>query len=173
MKTGSVMQSEGALPVRISRTIVALAVLLVAHAAGGAQVASPADLSDVRIVSSFVAIGAPVPEECHQEAYAFARSLVRYPRPASWHWVLICDEPGWSRFLRSSGRVEGEAIYASTDLTARTTYIRGAKLLEPYDLQADSDKVIAHELAHIWLGSRNEAKAGSLAGRWQKEGQTD
>ena len=102
-----------------------------------------------------------------EEAHAFARSLVRYPRPASWHWVLVCDEAGWRRFLRLSGRDEQAEIYASTDLSGRTTYIRGAKLLYPYDLQAEPDDIIAHELAHIRLQSSSEARADSLAWLWQ------
>jgi hypothetical protein len=121
----------------------------------------------VRIVSTMVAVGAPVPEECRQEAKIFASTLVRYPRPASWHWVLLCDEPGWRRFLRLSGRDEQAAIYASTDLNGSSTYIRGAKLLIPYDLDVDSDDVIAHELAHIWLRSASEPAADRLAQIWR------
>jgi hypothetical protein len=70
-------------------------------------------------------------------------------------------------FLRLSSRDEQAEIYASTDLSGRTTYIRGAKLLYPYDLQAEPDDIIAHELAHIRLRSSSEARADSLARRWQ------
>jgi hypothetical protein len=145
-------------------------ILILASCAGVALSKTPpqgADDADVRIVSSFVADGAPVPEKCREEAHVFARSLVRYPRPAAWHWVLICDEAGWRRFLRFSGRYEQAAIYASTDLSGRTTYIRGAKLLYPYDLHAGPDDVIAHELAHIRLQSSSEACADGLALIWQ------
>jgi hypothetical protein len=123
--------------------------------------------SDVRFVSSFVPPGEPVPSECRQEAHVFALSLVRYARPDSWHWVLVCDEAGWRRFLRLSGRDEGAAIYASTDLTARTTYLRGSKLLYPYDLHAEPDDIIAHELAHIRLRTGSEARADELVRLWQ------
>ena len=127
-----------------------------------------ADASDLRVVSSFVAAGQPVPSECREEAHIFAQSLVRYPRPASWHWVLICDEAGWRRFLRLSGRNEDAAIYASTDLDGTTTYIRGAKLLYPYDLQADPDGIIAHELAHIKLQTESEDLANDLVRAWER-----
>ena len=123
--------------------------------------------SDVRVVSALVAAGQPVPSECREEAHIFAQSLIRYPRPASWHWVLICDEAGWRRFLRLSGRSEGAPIYASTDLDGRTTYIRGTKLLYPYDLQTDPDGIVAHELAHIRLHSESEALANDLVRAWQ------
>jgi hypothetical protein len=145
-------------------------IFILASCAGAALSQTPphaSDNSDVRIVSSFVADGAPVPGECREKAHAFAWSLVRYPRPVAWHWVLVCDEAGWRRFLRLSGRDEQAEIYASTDLSGRTTYIRGAKLLYPYDLQAEPDDIIAHELAHIRLQSSSEARAESLARLWQ------
>jgi hypothetical protein len=126
------------------------------------------DNSDVRIVSSFVPAGEPVPRECRDEARLFAESLIRYPRPASWHWVLLCDEAGWRQFLRLSGRSEGEAIYASTDLEACTTYLRGAKLFNLSNFGADADEVVAHELAHIRLDSQDEAAAQDLARVWQR-----
>jgi hypothetical protein len=133
--------------------------------AGLAHIApSVADASDVRIVSSFVAPGRPVPAECRDEAHVFAGSLVRYPRPVSWHWVLICDEAGWRRFLRLSGRREDEAIYASADLESRTTYLRGPKLLYPGDFGVRPDEIVAHELTHIWLNSSDELAARRLAG---------
>jgi hypothetical protein len=134
----------------------------------GQSGAAGIDNSDVRIVSSFVASGEPVPSECREEAHRFAESLVHYPRPASWHWVLLCDEAGWRRFLRLSGRPEGEAIYASTDLEARTTYLRGAKLFNLSDFGAAADEVVAHELAHIRLSSSDEAAAEGLAHGWQR-----
>jgi hypothetical protein len=153
----------------VKRALNLVLIFILASCAGAVLSETPpqADNSDVRIVSSFVADGAPVPGECREEAFAFARSLVRYPRPAAWHWVLVCDEAGWWRFLRLSGRDEQAEIYASTDLSARTTYIRGAKLLYPYDFQARPDYIIAHELAHIRLQSSNEARADSLARLWQ------
>ena len=144
----------------------ALATICVGFAAGQRS-PEAADLSDVRILSSFVAPGEPVPGECREEAHTFARSLVRYPRPASWHWVLICDEAGWRRFLRLSGRGEREGIDASTDLAGRITYFRGSKLLYPFDLQAEPDDIVAHELAHIWLNSSSESDSDKLARWWR------
>ncbi len=132
----------------------------------GQERALRVDASDVRIVSSFVATGQPVPGECREEAHTLAECLIHYPRPISWHWVLLCDEAGWRRFLRLSGRQENEAIYASTDLEARTTYLRGAKLFIAIDLDAGGDSVIAHELAHIRLNSSDEQAAKELARAW-------
>jgi hypothetical protein len=125
-----------------------------------------ADRSDVRIVSSFVAAGEPVPPSCREQAHLFAASLVRLPRPLSWHWVLVCDESGWRRFLRVSGRGENEPIYASTDLEDRTTYLRGDKLVGRGDFGAEMDRVVAHELAHIRLNGGDEAEAECLAQDW-------
>jgi hypothetical protein len=147
--------------------VVALLTSLSSGRASGQNPPESADDSDVRIVSSFVAPGEPVLDECREEAHTFTRSLVRYPRPASWHWVLVCDEAGWRRFLRLSRREEQAAIYASTNLAGRTTYIRGDKLLYPFDLRAEPNAIIAHELAHIQLNSRSESRADCLARRWR------
>ena len=116
-KTESVPVFGRDIPVKTALNLVLIFVL--ASCTGPALSQTPpeaADMSDVRIVSSFVPVGAPVPEECREEAHVFARSLIRYPRPGSWHWVMFCDEAGWRRFLRLSGRDEQAEIYASTDL---------------------------------------------------------
>jgi len=160
--------------VKSARSLLEVGFLGLACAIGAAGQGSPppteprTDASDVRFVSSFVAAGEPVPGDCREEAHTFALTLVRYARPQSWHWVLVCDEAGWRRFLRLTGREEGAAIYASTDLAGRTTYIRGAKLLNPYDLAADPDAILAHELAHIRLHTESEARAAELARLWQE-----
>jgi len=159
--------------VKAAHSLLLIVVSAAAYVIPAACQASPMiDLSDVRIASSFVAAGEPVPSECLEEAHIFAMSLVRYPRPDTWHWVLICDEAGWRRFLRLSGRSEGAAIYASTDLGGRTTYIRGAKLLYPYDLHVSPDGIVAHELAHILLRTESEARVNDLVRAWQGEGET-
>jgi hypothetical protein len=77
--------------------------------------------------------------------------------------VLVCDEAGWERFLRLSGRWEGDPIYASTDLAGRATYLRGAKLLTYEDFGVELDNVMRHELAHIRLNSTDEAEAEALS----------
>jgi len=126
--------------------------------------------TDIRIVSSLAADGQPVPENCRQQAHVFAESLVRYPRPTFWHWVLVCDQAGWRRFLRLSGRGEEDPIYASTDLAGRTTYLRGTGLSNAGDFGVEMDEVVAHELAHIRLNSQDESKARALARRWTRTG---
>jgi hypothetical protein len=52
-------------------------------------------------------------------------------------------------------------------LLHRTTYIRGSKLLYPFDLEAYPDEIVAHELAHIWLNNPNESTATELAHLWR------
>lgn len=143
--------------------LLALAALFLAGAFG-----EDARGSDLRIVSSFVAPGAPVPHECVEEAGIFAGALGNYAPPRDWHWVLVCDEAGWRRFLRLSGRGEQDSIYASTDLAARTTYLRGAKLLNASDFGVELDGVVAHELAHIRLSTEDESKADALSRAWRR-----
>ena len=151
----------------IPATLLALTAILIGNAAAEGP-AKTAGGSDIRVVSSFVAPGEPVPGDCRGEAAILARSLARFPPPGSWHWVLVCDEAGWRRFLALSGRPGRDEIVASTDLAARTTYLRGARLTRPGSFQAQPDDVISHELAHIELDSPEEQETAALAGRWKR-----
>jgi hypothetical protein len=121
--------------------------------------------SDLRVVSSFVATGEIVPADCGAEVGIVTRALARRPGPAGWHWVVLCDEAAWRRFLVLSGRPGEDEILASTDLDGRTTYLRGDKLLHPLDFCADPQRVIGHELAHIELQSGDELATEGLSRR--------
>jgi hypothetical protein len=59
---------------------------------------------------------------------------------------------------------------ALTDQTAHITYVRADAILHP-KLGPDSEPehIIAHELAHIYLPSDDEAVVEAQAWRWQKE----
>ena len=118
---------------------------------------------ELRIVSSFVRPGKAVPGVCLAEAKTFLSALAGRAHPQSWHWVLVCDEVGWRRFLVLSGRPGEDNIWASTDIPTRTTYLRGPKLLHPNEFGRDADTVVTHELAHIELGGGDEWAAENLA----------
>ncbi|HVJ07225.1 MAG TPA: ImmA/IrrE family metallo-endopeptidase [Acidisarcina sp.] len=57
-------------------------------------------------------------------------------------------------------------IYSSTDIDAGTTFLRGTTLLHPDLPEAAPDHVIAHELAHIMLHSRDEAVVEAQTRKW-------
>ena len=124
--------------------------------------------SDVRVVSSFVPAGAPAPAECDTEVEIFMHALQAGPQPSTWHWVVVCDVAGWQRFLQLSGRPEESQILASTDLTARTTYLRGDKLLNTIEFGANPEDIVGHELAHIQLHSADEFDAERLRQGWSR-----
>jgi hypothetical protein len=124
---------------------------------------------DLRVVSSFVPRGQAVPAACIREVTIFERAVAGHPLQEAWHWVLVCDEAGWRRFLALSGRPGEDDILSSTDLEARTTYLRGAKLLHPDGFRAQPDQIVAHELAHIELRDPEEPKAAQLGEKWLKE----
>ena len=147
---------------------IGLAVLLAALGRTGFCQSGPG--SDLRVVSSFVAVGQAVPEECREQVEVVTRVIAGYPQPSGWHWVLVCDAAAWQRFLRLSGRPGQNDILASTDLEGRITYLRGDKLLHPGDVRAGIGAVIGHELAHIRLGSEDELSADRLSRSWQKFG---
>ena len=123
----------------------------------------------IQVVSSFVASGQPAPQECSEESTVLVREIHAFPQSGPWRWIVLCDEAAWEQFLRRSGRRGEQGIYASTNLTLRTTYLRGATLLHPEDFRAQPAHVIAHELAHIVLSTSDEDRADAQCRKWMAE----
>jgi hypothetical protein len=130
----------------------------------------------ISVASSFVRAGSPAPLNCQEQAAVLEQALNRFPRPDAWRWVVLCDDAAWREFLlrsHSSGDPidsgAGEAVYASTDLAAHLTILRGTTLLKPNTPLARADHVVAHELAHILLHTEDEDRAERQAIQWLKE----
>jgi hypothetical protein len=81
-------------------------------------------------------------------------------------------------FLRMPGQAEpgedmsgsdagfGETVYASTNLDAHITVLRGTTLLYPDNFMARPEHVVAHELGHILQNTADEEKAERQAQFW-------
>ena len=120
--------------------------------------------------SDFSKPGQPVSQECMKEASEFAKLVSIYPHPSSgWNFVIVCDEGSWKHLMqRTALDQEPGEHYGETDIDKGITLIRGYKLLYP-DMGASSDHVVAHELAHIMLRSRDEQKVDKQASLWLAE----
>jgi hypothetical protein len=110
----------------------------------------------------------PVPVSCQTQADLLLQTLQRYPHPANWHWILLCDDAAWNHLLVHIDHA-GDRVYAVTDLEGGTTCVRGTTLLRPDQPQASPGHVIAHELAHIMLRTPDEDQAEQLTRRWLRE----
>ena len=132
-------------------------------AAAGAQ-------PTIRVLSSFAGKHSAPRPECSAEAAILSATLARYPHPDSWTYVIACDDNAWNLVLTHLGLQNDGGIerYGETDFSdkARITYLRGLALLHPSPAAVTADGVIAHELAHIQLHTRDEELAEAEARRW-------
>lgn len=124
----------------------------------------------VSLVSDFVRAGRPAPAECVEEGAHFIKLLSAYPHPASgWNFFVVCDDTTWQHVLRKVGIADGPAEhYGETDIEHNLTLIRGAKLTHS-DMGVTPEHIVAHELAHVMLHSKDEAKVDRQAFAWMAE----
>jgi hypothetical protein len=120
----------------------------------------------------FAAKSSVVPSECKQEEIAFAKIASRLPLPEKWTFYVVCDEPSWSNYVQ---RITIEKhlgmsteVYGATYQQGGYTVLRGYKLTHPDELTTP-ERIVAHELAHIYLHSSNEEQVDKLARTWVKD----
>jgi len=110
-----------------------------------------------------------ISSECSNQAQEFLRLTQAFPLPHDWHFILVCDDFTWQRFVRESGQYRaGVEVYGSTNLRGRITYIRGWALTH-VDLTSGAPspaRIMAHELAHVILGTPDDHKAEAQAIAW-------
>lgn len=127
--------------------------------------------NQVAVGSNFLRAGAPLPRSCEQQVAALKGELSSFSLPAQWRWIIVCDDASWqSLMLKRDGRRgadlaagASEMVYASTDLAAHLTIVRGTMLLDPDSLLARPEHVVAHELGHILLQTEDEGRAETWA----------
>ena len=113
----------------------------------------------------------PVSRECSSQAQEFLRLARSFPRPSNWQFIVVCDDFTWTQFIHRSGQYRpGVETYGSTNLSQKTTYIRGWALTH-VDLPSGAPspaRIMAHELAHVILGTPDDRKADQQAIAWLK-----
>ena len=121
-------------------------------------------------VSNYGKPNQPVTTECRQMGQVFTHFASLYPHPKSgWSFVIVCDENTWKAFMQKTDFVGGQVDhYGETDIDAGLTLIRGYKLLYP-DIGVTAEHVVAHELAHVTLHSRDEYLVDATAMQWIKQ----
>ena len=97
----------------------------------------------------------------------------RFHAPDNWHFVMVCDETGWSDYAAFSQRSETELVNSSadTDLAEQSTFFRGDRLLTPDALRFE--RVVAHEIASINLHTSDERLIERQLATWLPERQSD
>jgi len=106
---------------------------------------------------------------CLEQAHAVDHIVQSLLHPTRWTFVIICDDQRWQRALRNFDIV-GETKFAFTDLKTQQTWLRGQKFTNPElgDDRVTPRYVVAHELAHIILQTRDEDRANRCADKLLK-----
>jgi hypothetical protein len=75
---------------------------------------------------------------------------------SDWHFIVVCDEPGWADYAAFSNTpaTQLQAANADTNVAQRTTFVRAGRI-------ASSD-MLAVELADIARASKGPTQMASL-----------
>ena len=60
----------------------------------------------------------------------------------------------------------GSNVFGTTSLKYATTFLRGESLTGKGDTRIPSEKIVAHELAHIFLNTFKEKPVEQLTDQW-------
>src|SRR5580698_7351533 len=106
-----------------------------------------------------IKLGDPPTKECLNEIHAFTKLAILFLHPPTgWDFVIVCDEVSWLDVTRRIFPYQDlREHYGETDIDKSITLIRGYRLLNA-DRNASAELIVAHELAHIMLRSRDEKK---------------
>lgn len=135
---------------------------------------SPVTPNRIQIVTE---TGGPASPTCLKQATYLRNIITAFPQVPGWRYLVVCEEHTWDTLLRGLHHepAPSHITYATTDLVSRTIYFRGPNLLHPGKGEPDGTYVIAHELAHAYLGEseRNtEENADQLARSWIEDRRT-
>jgi hypothetical protein len=85
-----------------------------------------------------------------------------------WQWIIVADDAAWKLLMIRMGFDANEHIeyYGQTDIDHGITFIRGWTLTHPDRIEANPEHVIAHEMAHVYLHSRDEKLVDETAEQW-------
>jgi nitroreductase len=94
----------------------------------------------------------------------------KFQTPEDWHFVVVCNEPGWKEYAAFSKRTSAELEDASADtnLDQRTTFFRGERLAGAEE-GGRMQRIIAYEIAGIVLKSTEKEAIQNLVARWIPE----
>jgi len=120
----------------------------------------------VNAMTSFSKEGTPLTDEAKAQMQLVLTTLKEFPLKEDWNFVVICDDLLWKKFMDHVGNVADfrSQYYGVTSLATHTTYLRGSTLVHPNNPDVTPERVIAHEMAHIFLPNQiDERDVDALA----------
>lgn len=110
-----------------------------------------------------------LPAQCTIAGNALLKGLDLFPHPATWTYVVICDDASWTQVMKLQGICDIQHVHGNTNPETKTTFFRGTTL-RGEDKYVTAEHVIAHELAHVYLNSRDEIAVEAKAIDWLQYG---
>jgi hypothetical protein len=101
-------------------------------------------------------------------AAAVAEQVIKaYPHPASWHYVVACDDAAWTHLIGVAAPGErAEFVYGATEPKTQLMILRGTRLVNPRAGEPTPNHIISYGLARIFLRDSDEVAAEQLSQRW-------
>lgn len=108
---------------------------------------------------------AAVQIQCAAAGKVLAKQLKAFPHPASWRWMIVCDDASWPAAMKMAHIPNAELVYGSTYFEIRTTILRGSALREEAFFGVTAEHLVTHELGHILLNTPDENQAEMASSR--------
>jgi hypothetical protein len=141
--------------------------LVVSLLSGMFAVSAAPSFGQIQLTISAADSNAPA---CMQEVNAFKTIASRYPRPASWHYIIVCEESSWTTILKRLGHYDPNyEVYGRTYADSGVTYLRGWKLTHTSSSEPSPDRIVAYEEAQSYLHTADTGRAEMLAQQWIKQ----
>ncbi len=106
---------------------------------------------------------------CLANAAQVREAAARFHAPADWHFYVMCTEEDWQAYSAFSKKSPAELsrVSGDTDLTKRTTFLRGGRLATSSPIAFD--RIVAREVATASLKSVDEAAIQERVAAWIPE----
>ncbi|RZU39302.1 hypothetical protein [Edaphobacter modestus] len=125
----------------------------------------------ITVVGTFVQAGKTPPADAVAEVKLFQSVSSKFPmKEKTWKWVVIVDDTMWQQLMIKLGFDPNTPLqyYGQTDIDHQVTFIRGWALIHPELFNQVPEHIIAHEMAHVFLHSRDEKLVDDQALTWIK-----
>jgi hypothetical protein len=125
----------------------------------------------ITAAGTFVKTGQAPPSDAISEVKLFQSIGSKFPmKEKAWKYVIVADDTMWKQLMVKMGFDPNTPLqyFGQTDIDHSITFIRGWALIHPELFGQDPEHIIAHEMAHIYLHSRDEKLVDDQAVAWIK-----
>jgi hypothetical protein len=106
---------------------------------------------------------------CPAVAATAERLIESYPHPASWRFIVACDESAWDHLAKIAAPGENpDTVFGTTEQKVSLTILRGSRMTNQRPGEPTPDHIVSHELAHVFLRTSDDIAVDRLSKRWME-----